>query len=385
MAKIIFITQDTFTMKYKYLFGTLLIATALATASAQSVFTPSTELSDYKEIARKTLVADEYIYYMCIPAFTNPYALSMNDSTFVYITVVEDKSQKHQKKAFSTQSYELEINAKERTIFRSFMDAAAMSSNFYDRFIGKDGVYYYLYEYGKQVKVWSPRKGSRTKRAVHALDSLCYAVEHSDRAVLKRQLDTCRTLTKEFRNLYPLSFFRPSDKGYVPEERQKTLIFSGFQDSTKVMKNDKWYYYIGTRCIQVQIVDFTAKKVNRNALCDSLTAWNREMYINHVQDIWPRQMLIDVNDTTVARCEVYSSRPGNSRILYLPAEQLKHDIIFNAATLSDGFYLLSPTGEWQPVSREDYERQKKHGQEPVFDPKALNIKNADFWENGEVE
>ncbi|MBO7540568.1 MAG: alanine:cation symporter family protein, partial [Bacteroidales bacterium] len=33
----------------------------------------------------------------------------------------------------------------------------------------------------------------------------------------------------------------------------------------------------------------------------------------------------------------------------------------------------------------DYERQKKQGQEPVFDPKALNIKNADFWESGEVE
>ncbi|MBP5758823.1 MAG: alanine:cation symporter family protein, partial [Bacteroidales bacterium] len=33
----------------------------------------------------------------------------------------------------------------------------------------------------------------------------------------------------------------------------------------------------------------------------------------------------------------------------------------------------------------DYERQKKNGQEPVFDPKALNIKNADFWESGEVE
>lgn len=29
----------------------------------------------------------------------------------------------------------------------------------------------------------------------------------------------------------------------------------------------------------------------------------------------------------------------------------------------------------------DYERQKKAGIDPVFDPKALNIKNADFWEN----
>lgn len=28
----------------------------------------------------------------------------------------------------------------------------------------------------------------------------------------------------------------------------------------------------------------------------------------------------------------------------------------------------------------DYERQKKEGKDPVFDPKALGIKNADFWE-----
>lgn len=28
----------------------------------------------------------------------------------------------------------------------------------------------------------------------------------------------------------------------------------------------------------------------------------------------------------------------------------------------------------------DYERQKKTGKEPVFDPKSLNIKGADFWE-----
>ena len=29
----------------------------------------------------------------------------------------------------------------------------------------------------------------------------------------------------------------------------------------------------------------------------------------------------------------------------------------------------------------DYERQKKENREPVFDPKTLGIKNADFWEN----
>lgn len=28
----------------------------------------------------------------------------------------------------------------------------------------------------------------------------------------------------------------------------------------------------------------------------------------------------------------------------------------------------------------DYERQKRQNREPVFDPKALGIENADFWE-----
>ncbi|QUH04051.1 alanine:cation symporter family protein [Saccharopolyspora erythraea] len=32
----------------------------------------------------------------------------------------------------------------------------------------------------------------------------------------------------------------------------------------------------------------------------------------------------------------------------------------------------------------DYERQRKQGLDPVFDPKALNIRGADFWERDEV-
>ncbi|WP_019243899.1 MULTISPECIES: alanine/glycine:cation symporter family protein [Bacillus] len=33
------------------------------------------------------------------------------------------------------------------------------------------------------------------------------------------------------------------------------------------------------------------------------------------------------------------------------------------------------------IALKDYERQKKQGLDPVFNPKALGIKNADFWEN----
>jgi AGCS family alanine or glycine:cation symporter len=32
------------------------------------------------------------------------------------------------------------------------------------------------------------------------------------------------------------------------------------------------------------------------------------------------------------------------------------------------------------ASLKDYERQKKEGKDPVFNPVTLGIKNADFWE-----
>lgn len=32
------------------------------------------------------------------------------------------------------------------------------------------------------------------------------------------------------------------------------------------------------------------------------------------------------------------------------------------------------------IALKDYEQQKKEGKDPVFDPKKLGIKNADFWE-----
>ena len=33
------------------------------------------------------------------------------------------------------------------------------------------------------------------------------------------------------------------------------------------------------------------------------------------------------------------------------------------------------------IALRDYERQKKQGLDPVFDPDALGIRNADFWRN----
>jgi AGCS family alanine or glycine:cation symporter len=37
------------------------------------------------------------------------------------------------------------------------------------------------------------------------------------------------------------------------------------------------------------------------------------------------------------------------------------------------------------IALRDYERQKKLGLDPTFDPDALGIKNADFWRNRKLE
>ncbi|MBQ6726188.1 MAG: hypothetical protein IJQ89_06370 [Bacteroidales bacterium] len=69
----------------------LMLALCITTASAQQVFTPETSCSDYEyeKFVVETLVGDAGLYYMCRPAFTNEYALSLHDSTLVYVHAKE--------------------------------------------------------------------------------------------------------------------------------------------------------------------------------------------------------------------------------------------------------------------------------------------------------
>ena len=67
---------------------------------------------------------------------------------------------------------------------------------------GLDGTRYY-FNYGRTLaSVWVPREG-RTMRLVRMADSLCYAVQHHDTAVLNRQMKVCKALTQEFKKEFP--------------------------------------------------------------------------------------------------------------------------------------------------------------------------------------
>ncbi|MBR4198683.1 MAG: hypothetical protein IKQ94_07925 [Bacteroidales bacterium] len=340
----------------------LMLALCITTASAQSVFTPETSCSDYEyeKLVVETLVGDAGLYYMCRPAFTNEYALSLHDSTLVYVHAKEkcgniwysEKFRKHGAKAkIKTRRYKLSISEDDCAVLENLFADATQTANFFNESIGIDGVSYNLHYWDKTVKAWCPRKGSRTGRVVHALDSLCYAVEHSDRAVLKRQLDTCRVLTKEFARLHPISYFYPTKSINYTWKKGSTIRFeeNGKLDTSHFSRVEKseWHYILYASQLIVTIPDFMTKKVNPDSLRDSVAHWNRELYIHHRQC----KVNVNLNDTITAMCEVDCNNCNNPRTLHLPAEQLKHDIIFSAAALSDGYYLLSPTGEWQRAQR----------------------------------
>ena len=74
----------------------------------------------------------------------------------------------------------------------------------------------------------------RTAYIVSVMDSLCYATEHADRAVLSRQLELCRTLTGEFRMHYPIVCFKPSVWTKESGEETSVTLTSAYTLSVKL-------------------------------------------------------------------------------------------------------------------------------------------------------
>lgn len=55
------------------------------------------------------------------------------------------------------------------------------------------------------------------------------------------------------------------------------------------------------------------------------------------------------------------------------------------AARTNGRYAVKVYSNPALLPLKDYVRQKKQGLDPVFDPKALGIKNADFWKKKYVQ
>ncbi|MBR5664542.1 MAG: hypothetical protein IKX13_02185, partial [Bacteroidales bacterium] len=116
-----------------------------------------------------------------------------------------------------TLRYEMSLRQTEQRAILDLLEAAIQTAKTNNKEVDCpcDYATYYLCHNARKVTVWSSDGRTLPTRTVNALDSLCYATEHSDRAVLLRQIEICRTLTDEFRQLYQstCNFLKP-DKPY---------------------------------------------------------------------------------------------------------------------------------------------------------------------------
>lgn len=323
-------------MKKAFLVCAALLALG-STVRSQNVFTPATVdyTPEYWPTLVNTLVGKSNTFYLCAPSFTSEYALSLHGDTLVYVRADDEASvyyyvsSKNHKKKVKTKRYELVLGKEESLQIRQLIDVASETANFFDERFGIDGTIYYLFDYTRRVKVWSPMKGTRTGRAVAAMDSLCYAVEHTDREVLQRQLEVCHTLTGEFRELYPLVYFQPN----MWSSSERVMIYS-----------QRWLS-VCQRCGK----DPDSVKSSLSMLCDSVALWSRELFMHH--NNWSVKVFL--SDTSDARCEVKSS--GREIFIIIPTNKLCRTLIMGTTGLDKGYYRLLPDDTWQPIRREDYQ------------------------------
>lgn len=313
---------------------------------AQSVFEPVTRnseiITEYHILLNRSLVGESTKYYICTPSFELEYALSLHGDTLVYTQAAEKiwhiayehftKNKRYKGKA-KVKDFRMPISKEDRIAISRLMNAATMSAGYFDSRIGFDGVSYYLGYGTREVKVWSPREGSRTYRTVQAMDSLCLAVQKLDHTLLRRQTEVCRDLTVEYKQLYLHTYFIPdkwttiNDDGHVVLLHSKDILSVYLKVDSSQEGKDTSYM---------------------NTLSGFMTLWSRELFINQ-EDCKVRVFLCDT--ATAAHCQMDS---GNTTILTLPRSLLTLELLLSSVALGEGYYILTPEGTWKPILREDY-------------------------------
>jgi len=193
--------------------------------------------SDYEEDLKSLLLmykqGDESLsiyrtYFLCKPSFSSEYALGLRKmrgqkvSDSLVLTRVEgrsslwyqreyglNKNKRKRQKPITTQRYTMAIGENDAIAIEKLFKSAVMTSSYFavDSRMGADGTTY-IFGQGDKAQTWSPENGTRAHRLVMMADSLCTAVKNGDTTLAERQMKTCQQLTNEFRNEYPLHYFR---------------------------------------------------------------------------------------------------------------------------------------------------------------------------------
>ena len=158
-------------------------------------------------------------------------------------------------------------------------------------------------------------------------DSLCYAVQHHDTAMVNRQMKVCKALTQEFKKEFPDRYFKAG--------------------SWSIRKNNSQWFSLITcdDCIRLEIPkDNTPDTVIPEIYSDSLSAWSREIFLMNDLEEYPT-VVID-NQRVNPFCEVKIYNDHIVREITIPEQYWRRDVILQAAQLPPGQYYWVINGEW---------------------------------------
>lgn len=180
---------------------------------------------------------------------------------------------------------------------------------------------------------------TRTGRLVLMADSICYAVEHHDTAVLNRQQIVCKALAKEFKQDIPVCYFTPwcNKSAGTRKPWQIQLVDS------RVQGNFRLYFNVDRLADKAMVEEY------RQLYADSVAIWTREAYI--INPVRYPEITVEVNNP--AECHIYAEQ-YNAKYqeiceVSIPKALLRRDIILSVLELPLGRYRLDAENNWVPI------------------------------------
>lgn len=276
-------------------------------------------------------------YYLCAPSFSPEYALIIEKDQLVLNKAeksiwraLSDDNNYHKPdpmKIVSVKTMTLSVSEETcRKLSTLFKYATLTATHLENKPHGLDGTRYYFNHKRNLASVWVPREG-RTTRLVCMADSLCYAVQHHDTAMVNRQMKVCKALTQEFKKEFPDRYFKAG--------------------SWSIRKNNSQWFSLITcdDCIRLEIPkDNTPDTVIPEIYSDSLSAWSREIFLMNDLEEYPT-VVID-NQRVNPFCEVKIYNDHIVREITIPEQYWRRDVILQAAQLPPGQYYWVINGEW---------------------------------------
>lgn len=203
--------------------------------------------------------------------------------------------------------------------------------------LGHHGYRYFGY-WDKLSHLYASENDSRTGRLVLLADSICYAVEHHDTAVINRQHIICKALAKEFKQDIPVCYFTPwCNKSTRTIQPWQVRLWSHHRDFELNFNVDR-------------LADNAMIEEYRRLYADSVAVWIRETYITNPF----RRPEFTVDETDTVECHIFVE-PQTRRYreiceVSIPKALLRRDIIMSVLELPLGRYRLGAENRWVPLS-----------------------------------